>query len=199
MRVRLFCIASIACLAIISAVYPAWSESYRSVQERRPDLFHPETGYRIARHRAPTPEDIPAPVTVIRVEEAAGLLSRDALAIDVSGALQSRFDELEGTWLVRGARQSLPGAIWLPEVGRGALEPEMEGYLKSNLLRLTEGNQARDIIVFCMADCWMSWNAAQRIAGFGYLSVYWFPEGTDGWIESGRNLRPALPVPVKVD
>jgi len=27
----------------------------------------------------------------------------------------------------------------------------------------------------------MSWNAAKRALGFGYETVYWLPEGTDGW------------------
>ena len=170
-----------------------------SVQEGRPDLCHPETGLRISRHRAPTPQDIPPPASVVNIQQAAEALASGAIAIDVSGALQSRYDEFEGTWLIQGARDSLPGAVWLPEVGRGVLEQEMGFYLESNLDRLTASDREKMILVFCNADCWMSWNAAQRIANLGYSKVLWFPEGVDGWLDAGRTLRPVLPVPVDVD
>lgn len=184
---------------LLSMPGASYCESYFSVQERRPDLFHEKTGYRIARHRAPTPDDIPGPAKLIGVADAARILERDGIAIDVAGALQSRFDELEGTWLVRGPRQSLPGAIWLPEVGCGVLELQVRAYLEDNLHRLTAGDKGRPVVVFCMADCWMSWNAARRIASFGYTSVYWLRDGTNGWADSGRRLTPVLPVPVRID
>lgn len=186
-------------IVLVSIGFSARAETYASVQNRRPDLFHPETGFRISRHRAPTPEDIPPPATVASVDQAADALRSGALAIDVSGALQSRYDELEGTWLVRGPRDSLPGAVWLPEVGRGVLEKEMDDYLATNVARLTSGDSGSVILVFCNADCWMSWNAAQRIAKLGYSNVLWFPEGVDGWRETGRKLQAVLPVPVDVD
>ena len=37
------------------------------------------------------------------------------------------------------------------------------------------------LLFFCLADCWMSWNAAKRAQEYGYTSVLWYPEGTDGW------------------
>lgn len=197
--VRPCCAVFLAAAMVLGPMPPAWPESYKSIQERRPDLFHDQTGFRIARHRAPTPEDIPPPVEVVAADQAADLLAKGALAIDVSGALQSRYDELEGTWLVHGPRETLPGAVWLPEVGRGALEPDMSAYLAHNLEDLTQGDLGRPILVFCVADCWMSWNAAQRVAGLGYGHVFWFRNGTDGWLDSGRPLEPSLPVPVNVD
>ena len=172
---------------------------YRELQTRRPDLFHPDSGFRTARQRAPTPDDIPPPAQPIDVEQAAALLAKGALAIDVFGALQSRYDELDGTWLVGKPRSSIPGAHWLPETGRGVLTSTMQDYLKANLKRLTKGNRTRPIVVFCVSDCWMSWNAAQRIAQLGYRAVFWFALGTDGWMESGRTLVPITPIPVKVE
>ncbi len=177
----------------------AGAESYRDIQKRRPDLFHPETGLRIARQRAPTPDDIPPPIRKVDVEEAAGLAANGAVVIDVFGASQSRYDELEGTWLVREPRRSLPGATWLPETGRGVLRPDMRSYLAENVDRLTQGDRNRPIVVFCIADCWMSWNAAQHIAKTGYTSVHWFRLGTDGWRDAGHKLVPVLPVPVTVE
>ncbi len=37
------------------------------------------------------------------------------------------------------------------------------------------------VLFFCLAECWMSWNAAKRALEYGYSNVFWYPEGTDGW------------------
>lgn len=185
--------------AFLSSVSGAYAESYTSVQERRPELFHPGTGYRIDRQRAPTPDDIPAPSEKVSPAEARHLIEQGAVVLDVFGALQSRYDELDGTWLVSETRMSLPGAVWLPEVGRGVLDDQMRAYLATNLAQLTEGDLSRPIVVFCVADCWMSWNAAQRIADLGYSQVRWFRLGTDGWLDEGWPLEAVVPVPVDVD
>lgn len=175
------------------------AETYTSIMERRPDLFHEETGYRISRQRAPTPEDIPGGAKVIDAKQARDFIENGAIALDVFGALKSRYDELDGKWLVREARMTLPGAIWLPETGRGALTPEIQSYLEENLSKATGGNKAQAIIVFCVADCWMSWNAGQRITALGYRNVFWFRNGTDGWSDHGFRLEPAWPVSINVD
>ena len=70
---------------------------------------------RIDRQRAPVPDDIPAPISKVDAAQTKALLERGAIAIDVFGALQSRYDELDGTWLVGKKRMSLPGAVWLPD------------------------------------------------------------------------------------
>lgn len=170
-----------------------------TIRTKYPHLFHPQTGYRIDRQRAPTPDDIPAPSKPVSASEAKALLDAGAVAIDVFGAPQSRYDELEGTWLVRKPRLSLPGAVWLPEVGRGVLSDELSAFLADNLGSLTGRDFSVPLLVYCVADCWMSWNAAQRIAGLGYTQVKWFRLGTDGWLDEGWALEPVMPVPVKVD
>lgn len=177
----------------------ARAEGWEQIMARRPDLFDPATGYRIDRQRAPTPDDIPPPARLVEAGEVERLAERGALLLDVYGARQSRYDELDGTWLTDGSHRSLPGAVWLPETGRGALTPELEAYLGDNLERMTGGDKSRAIVVFCVADCWMSWNAARRIAALGHGDVNWFRLGTDGWEESGRPLVPVTPVPVNVD
>ncbi|MBY6121148.1 rhodanese-like domain-containing protein [Mameliella alba] len=190
---RLFFLLVLICAAPLAAA------PYAEHQARRPELFDPETGYRIGRQRAPTPDDIPAPAVLVTPQEARALLAEGALALDVFAAQQSRFDELEGTWLVSEQRLSLPGAVWLPEVGRGRLSDIMQRYLEDNLARMTAGDRARALLVYCVADCWMSWNAAQRIADLGYSRVYWFRLGTDGWLDIGGTLEPVDPVAVDVD
>ena len=188
-----------ALAALLILVAPAFAETSREARERRPDLFHPETGYRIDRQRAPTPEDVPGPARAVSAEEARALIEAGAVAVDVMGAAQSRWDDLDGTWLVWKPRPTIAGAVWLPETGRGAPPPEIERYFAENLARLTEGDLARALVFFCVADCWMSWNAAQRAAALGYSDVSWFRDGVDGWRDRGWPLAPAEPVPVKLD
>ena len=74
----------------------------------------------------------------------------------------------------------------------------LDTYFKDNLQRLTGRNLARAIVIFCQSDCWMSWNAVRRARSYGYTDVYWFPEGTDGWLDWDGNLVPAEPLPVKL-
>ncbi|MEO1550168.1 MAG: PQQ-dependent catabolism-associated CXXCW motif protein [Pseudomonadota bacterium] len=189
---------ALLCLLLLCAA-PVWGADYRHHQQTRPDLFDPNTGFRIARQRAPTPDDIPPPAQLVTPIEAQELVAQGALILDVFAASQSRYDELDGTWLVSKTRLSLPGAVWLPETGRGWLDPMMEQYLHDNLRRLTGGDLGHPILVFCIADCWMSWNASQRIAQLGYSQVHWFRLGTDGWLDIGEPLVPVQPVPVAVE
>ena len=92
-------------------------------------------------------------------------------------------------------RDSLPGSVWLPNTGFGTLPVEEENYLRRNLAQLTGGDRSRALVFFCLRDCWMSWNAARRAVEWGWRRVFWYPDGTDGWSEAGRDLAPVRPVP----
>ncbi|MEP3637036.1 MAG: PQQ-dependent catabolism-associated CXXCW motif protein, partial [Paracoccaceae bacterium] len=78
-------------------------------------------------------------------------------------------------------RSSIPGAIWLPNVGYGAIADVTADYFRTGLEKVTQGDLAHPVVFFCLEDCWMSWNAAKRAIEWGYSNVYWFPEGSDGW------------------
>ena len=186
-------------LMVLALSLPVQAADIAKIRAKSPHLFHEETGYRIDRQRAPTPDNIPAPSKVVDAFEVRKLITDGAIPIDVFGAPQSRYDELEGTWLVKDPRESLPGAIWLPEVGRGAPGDDLLTYFETNLETLTNGDRTRPLIIFCVADCWMSWNAAQRASALGYTDVNWFRLGTDGWLDEGWSLEPVNPVPVNVD
>ena len=54
--------------------------------------------------------------------------------------------------------------------------------------RATAGDKAAPVVIFCKADCWMSWNAAKRAVAQGYTGVNWYPEGVDGWVMAGGDL-----------
>ena len=54
-------------------------------------------------------------------------------------------------------------------------------------------------MIYCLRDCWMSWNAAKRILSMGYVNVPWYPEGTDGWTDELLPLTKAQPAPAAGD
>jgi PQQ-dependent catabolism-associated CXXCW motif protein len=94
----------------------------------------------------------------------------------------------DGVWLTPKPRLSLPGAVWLANTGYGDLSPAMQGWFAGQLEQLSGGDKTRPLMVFCVIDCWMSWNAAKRALSLGYQRVYWYPDGSDGWEFAGLPL-----------
>ena len=93
------------------------------------------------------------------------------------------------------ARLDIPGSIWLPDTGYGELAAVTQDYLRTNIERATGGDRTRLVVVYCLRNCWMSWNAAKRILSMGYLNVAWYPDGTDGWTEMQLPVAEAQPAP----
>ena len=152
--------------------------------------------YRLDDYRAPTPATVAGGTAVTTAELRALRESQDVLLIDVLPQ-QKRPEGLpEGTLWLPKPRHNIPGSVWLPEVGRGALSPEVEAYFRDNLERLTAGDRDRPLAIYCLAQCWMSWNAARRAIEYGYRSVYWYRDGTDGWTAAGLSTDLSEPVPM---
>lgn len=161
----------------------------------QPDV-DPVSGYRMERYQAAVPDQPPAGQRVW-IDEVDRLVADErAVLLDVSPIHGAGFDPASGAWRLSKPHQTLPGAVWLPEVGRGAVDPAIAQWFERQLARLTARDKARAIVVFCNADCWMSWNAVKRAASLGYTNLKWFPEGIDGWKDFDRKLVPATPVPV---
>jgi len=154
----------------------------------------PETGYRMDRYRAAVPTSVPGGITVdtafVQKEHEAG----NMVFIDVLPPKGMGADPLEGFWLITEPRLSIPGTTWLPEVGRGFLEPPHEDYFRRNLQRLSNNDKATPLLFFCTSDCWQSWNAAKRAQSWGYKNVHWYPDGTDGWLEHNNPVVEIAPV-----
>ncbi|MGQ0673821.1 MAG: rhodanese-like domain-containing protein [Hyphomicrobium sp.] len=165
-----------------------------STAVRAEDDFDPATGYRIARYRAPVPDEAPGARRVDLDAVEALVADPGTVLLDVMAAEGAGPDPATGEWRLSKPRQHIPGSVWLPEVGRGVLDPGIEHYFKSHLDRLTGGDKSRRILIYCLADCWMGWNAAKRAASYGYTAVHWYPEGTDGWRDWDGPLAPAMPV-----
>lgn len=158
--------------------------------------FDPATGYRIGSYRAP----VDAPLeggTRVSLDEVDALLRRGAKLIDVMPA-RAGYDPATGVWRLVEKRMDIPGSTWLPNTGFGALEAPLQSYFATQLRIVSDGDAGRPLIFYCLADCWMSWNAVKRAASLGYSGLYWFSEGTDGWSEAGRPLVEAAPPPLEL-
>jgi PQQ-dependent catabolism-associated CXXCW motif protein len=187
-----------AAMVLILVACLFWWPLTAGAAEPAYDHLDPVTGYRIERYQAAVPETPPAGerVWIPRIDS---LVDTDrAVLVDVSPITGLGYDPKTGQWRNAKPHSSLPGAVWLPEVGRGVIDDTVGRFFETNLARLTDGDKARPVILFCHADCWMSWNAMKRAAGLGYTRLYWFPEGTDGWRDWDRTLTPIAPTPIEV-
>lgn len=162
--------------------------------EGGPADFDAASGYRISRYRSPVPADVPGG-TRVGVDEVDQLVKeRSAILLDVMPSEGAGLIAETGQWATK-RHDNIPGSVWLPDVGRGQLDVRLQHYLQDHLTRLTGGDKARALIVYCQSDCWMGWNAVQRIARLGYSQIYWYPDGVDGWRDWDRTFAPAVPVP----
>jgi hypothetical protein len=88
---------------------------------------------------------------------------------------------------------ALPGALWIPGAGAGAMPPAEEAFYRSRLLAATQGNLDAPLVLYCHDRCWLSWNAAKRAIDFGFRQVRWFPEGIEAWSAAGLATAVAAP------
>jgi len=152
-------------------------------------------GYRDEPYRGAVPATLEG-ARVIGPEEAFALWEAGETAfVDVLPQAPRPRGLPDGTIWRDKPRDSIPGAIWLPNVGYAKLAPAMEDYFRAGLKTATGGDPDRPIAIFCLEDCWMSWNAAKRALAYGYTDVSWLPEGTDGWALWGYPLERVTPLP----
>ncbi len=151
--------------------------------------------YRTDHYRAPVPATL-AGGTVLGPEEAHNLWSTGtAIFVDVLPQAPKPANLPEGTIWRDPPRNSIPGAIWLPNVGYGAIAEVTADYFRTGLETATGGDPTKPLVFFCLEDCWMSWNAAKQALEWGYRDVYWLPEGTDGWALWDYPLEQVKPAP----
>lgn len=150
-------------------------------------------GYRTARYRAPV-DRLPIPATRIALADALKLKPGvDALFIDVLPAEGGVRDPATGIWTLASAHETIPGALWHPETGRGQPEVALWHGLHDAVAAARERSPGMPVVLFCRTDCWMAWNAARRLARDGFGNVRWLAEGIEGWHGAGRALVVASP------
>jgi PQQ-dependent catabolism-associated CXXCW motif protein len=151
--------------------------------------------YRMDNYRAPVPATLAGARVLTTAEAEAIWRAKTGVFIDVLPRPPKPKDLPEGTVWRDKPRLNIPGSVWLPDTGYGRLAPATEDYLRRGLARAAQGNKAASLVIYCQADCWMSWNAAKRVLSFGYANVAWYPEGTDGWEGAKLPLAEAWPEP----
>ena len=162
----------------------------------RADELVPEPqNYRTEDYRAPVPDTL-AGARVLSTREAEAIWrDKAAVFVDVLPRPPKPPNLPAGTVWRDKPRFNIPGSVWLPDTGYGELAATTEEYLRHGLMRATGGNRAALIVVYCQADCWMSWNAAKRTLSLGYGNVAWYPDGTDGWERANLPTAEAQPEP----
>lgn len=153
-------------------------------------VFDAATGLRIAAYRAPVPDSVPGG-RVVDARTVADMAAGGAILIDAMAAPGHSIAP-DGTWIIAAPHQTIPGAHWLPEIGRGNPDPRIADGLRKSL----EGCGDRPVVLFCKTDCWMSWNAVQHVAALGQRDIGWYPGGVDDWADAGRALQPVDPLPI---
>lgn len=153
------------------------------------------TSYRLDHYRAPTPATLHG-ARVITTAQAEAIWKRGGAAfIDVLPRPPKPHNLPPGTIWREQPRLDIPGSIWLPDTGYGALAPSVEAYLRAGLTKASGGDRGKALVIYCLRNCWMSWNAAKRAVAMGYSNIIWYPDGTDGWTQAGLPLKQTTPEP----
>jgi len=177
------------CLAPIGLAPAARAQSSRLEAPSEPE------GYRLENYRARVPATLNG-ATVIDTARAYEIWRAGrALFVDaLPHAPKPEGLPKDAVWRER-PRYDIPGSIWLPDTGYGEIAEPTRRYFEYSLARATGGDKKKPLVFYCLADCWMSWNAAKRAMALGYGDVSWYPEGSDGWAEAGRPLEERRPEP----
>ena len=152
-------------------------------------------GYRTDNYRAPVPATLQGAVVLTTAEAEALWRAGAAAFIDVLPRPPKPPNLPAGTLWREAPRPHIPGSLWLPDTGYGELAEVTEDYFRRGLQRASAGDMARRLVFYCLAHCWMSWNAAKRALGYGYAHVAWYPDGTDGWHDAHLPMQDAKPEP----
>ena len=180
--------------AIAGIVFVASTLAVLAARGNAQDVAEPER-YRTEVYRAPTPTTLRGARIITTAEAEALWKAGTAAFVDVMPHAPRPPDLPMGTiWREKG-RLNIPGITWLPDTGYGELSPAMEQYLRAGLEQVTGGDRAKPLVIYCVRDCWMSWNAAKRAISLRYAAVAWYPDGTDGWQDAGLPLSEARPRP----
>jgi PQQ-dependent catabolism-associated CXXCW motif protein len=142
------------------------------------------SGYRMDAYRAPVPETLRGAEVVTTAEAELLWREKSTAFFDVMPNTPKPAKLPAGTIWRDKVRTGIPGSVWLPNVGYGAIPKETEDYFRTGLSAHTK-SKAQTVLFYCMTNCWMSWNAAKRAIEWGYTSVVWYPGGADGWEKAG--------------
>ncbi len=152
-------------------------------------------GYRMDAYRAPVPATLKG-ATVIDTARAFALWKAGAAVFIDALPHAPKPDGLPENVVWREQpRFDIPGGVWLPDTGFGAISDASQRYFELGLAKASGSDRNKPLVFYCLANCWMSWNAAKRAIALGYAHVSWYPEGTDGWAAAKHPLEEKKPEP----
>src|SRR5712671_3445837 len=102
-------------------------------QDRAPEPME----YRTKDYRAPTPAGLAGARVVSTAEAELLWRGKSAVFVDVLPRAPRPANLPPGTIWRDKPRLNIPGSIWLPDTGYGALAPVMENYLRANVARIS--------------------------------------------------------------
>jgi PQQ-dependent catabolism-associated CXXCW motif protein len=136
--------------------------------------------YRMEKYGAPVPATLQG-ARVLSTKDAEALWHEgESVFIDVLPR-PPKPELPAGTLWREPPHSDIPGSVWLADVGYGGLTSEMEDWYRDSLAELTSSDFSRSLVIYCRANCWMSWNAAKRAVVWGYTNVSWYPGGVEDW------------------
>src|SRR6266568_6235593 len=116
-------------------------------QESAPEL----EGYRTDNYRASVPATL-AGARVLATGEAEAIWRAAAgVFIDVLPHAPKPQNLPAGTIWREKPRLNIPGSIWLPDTGYGTLAAATADYLRHGLARVSGGNSATLLVIYCLA------------------------------------------------
>lgn len=152
------------------------------------------TGYRLEKYREPVPKSLAGAKVIVTADVEKLYANGKSAFIDVYPRAPKPPNLPAGTLWRDPPHLTMPGAVWMPNVGYGILPPETESGFKAQLEKVSGGDKSKTMVFYCLRNCWMSWNAAKRAVAYGYTAVQWFPDGNDGWQEAGNELEKVKPL-----
>ena len=121
----------------------------------------------------------------IHTDELMQLLN-DFILIDVSD-LSARPSALSPAAVAAASpHQGIAGSVWMPGVGAAVLDARENDSFLERLETLTNDDPGQPIVFYGHAKGQDSLIAAKRAVSLGYRSVYWYPEGIEGWRNAGH-------------
>ena len=134
--------------------------------------------YRTEDYRAPTPSALRGAQVITTAQAEAIWRAKSGVFVDVMPHVVRPANLPAGTLWRGKQRLNIPGSTWLADTGYGELSAAVEDYLRSGLEGITGGDRAKLLVIYCLRDCWMSWNVAKRAISWGYSNVAWYPDGS---------------------
>jgi len=135
---------------------------------------------------SPVPATLSGATVITSAHRLDALLHRQHPAlVDVSNAPRRPDNMAPGAPWLPLPHHAIPGSLWIPGPGVGAIPAPVEDFFLQQLAQATGHDPTRPIVIYCHKSCWLSWNAAKRAVHYGYQHVYWYRDGIEGWKAAG--------------